>query len=437
MARRFVVALVLAAAVVGIGDAAPSTAEVFWRAVLPDSPLPDAILRLIHTDTNFVGNKVESTGGATRISKFPYNYSDYKASSSSPTTTTASGLDSKDKVEEAGGAAQTNYPYNYGDYKASSSSPTATTAASGLDYDDYTGGDSTKRVPETAIAKERDFDYDEYVSKLRGGDDYNYKKPAPSSTSNDDPFEYDYKAAAMAKPTVFFHEESIRVGETLTFYFPAATASRLGLLPRRAADAIPFTTASLPAVLALLGVTPGSAEAAGMAATLRTCEWPALAGERKFCAASLESMVEGAMAALGTRDVAALTSTLPRRGAPPQAYAVRAVSRVDHGAAGAGEFVACHDQEYPYTVYRCHTTGPARAYMVEMEGSLRRGGDGGHGDGGEVVTVATVCHTDTSRWNPEHMSFKLLGTKPGGVPVCHLMPYGHIIWAKNVKSSTA
>lgn len=68
--------------------------------------------------------------------------------------------------------------------------------------------------------------------------------------------------------------------------------------------------------------------------------------------------------------------------------------------------------------------------MVEMEG------DGG-GDGGEAVTVATVCHTDTSRWNPEHVSFKLLGTKPGGSPVCHLMPYGHIVWAKNVKSSTA
>uniref|UniRef100_M8BU04 Uncharacterized protein n=1 Tax=Aegilops tauschii TaxID=37682 RepID=M8BU04_AEGTA len=37
----------------------------------------------------------------------------------------------------------------------------------------------------------------------------------------------------------------------------------------------------------------------------------------------------------------------------------------------------------------------------------------------------------------EHVSFKLLGTKPGGTPVCHLMPYGHIIWAKNVKRSTA
>jgi hypothetical protein len=66
--------------------------------------------------------------------------------------------------------------------------------------------------------------------------------------------------------------------------------------------------------------------------------------------------------------------------------------------------------------------------MVEMESA--RGGD-------DAVTIATVCHTDTSLWNPEHVSFRLLGTKPGGTPVCHLMPYGHIIWAKNVKRSTA
>jgi hypothetical protein len=124
------------------------------------------------------------------------------------------------------------------------------------------------------------------------------------------------------------------------------------------------------------------------------------------------------MATLGTRDVGAVTSTLPRAGAPLQPYAVRAVRRVD------GEsFVACHDEAYPYTVFRCHTTGPARAYVAEMEDA--------------AGTVVTVCHTDTSRWNPEHLSFNLLGTKPGSAPICHVMPYGHIIWAKNVKISLA
>lgn len=219
---------------------------------------------------------------------------------------------------------------------------------------------------------------------------------------------------------VFFHEEAMRVGQRLPFYFPLAAPAALGFLPRRVADSIPFSTPALPGVLALIGIAPDSVVAASMEETLRTCESPTLAGEAKFCATSLEALVELAMAALGTHDVRAVTSTLPRAGAPLQPYTVRAVRPVE-----GSSFVACHDEAYPYTVYRCHTTGPARAYMVDMEGTR----------GGGALTVATVCHTDTSRWNPEHVSFKLLGTKPGGAPVCHLMPYGHIIWAKNVSRS--
>jgi hypothetical protein len=222
---------------------------------------------------------------------------------------------------------------------------------------------------------------------------------------------------------VFFHEEAVRVGERLPFHFPAASPAALGFLPRRAADSVPFTTPALPGVLAAFGVAPDSAMASSMEATLRACDSPTMAGESKFCATSLEALVERAMGVLGTRDVRPVTSTLARAGAPLQTYTVRGVQRVEGGRV----FVACHPEPFPFTVYRCHTTGPSRAYMVEMEGAR----------GGDAVTIATVCHTDTSLWNPEHVSFRLLGTKPGGTPVCHLMPYGHIIWAKNVKRSTA
>ncbi|EAZ43206.1 hypothetical protein OsJ_27805 [Oryza sativa Japonica Group] len=300
---RFLLLLVAVAAAAAVlsqlGDAAPSTAEVFWRAVLPESPLPDAFLRLLRP-----------------------------------------------------GAEQRQR---------------------------HRGVDDG--------ARRRHGRHDDGVLPRGGG-------------------------ARRRKAPVLLPGRRRR--------------GRWGFLPRRGRGLHPVhggRAAGRPRRCS--ASRRNTAEAAGMRETLRTCEWPTLAGESKFCATSLEALVEGAMAALGTRDIAALASTLPRGGAPLQAYAVRAVLPVE----GAG-FVACHDQAYPYTVYRCHTTGPARAYMVEMEG------DGG-GDGGEAVTVATVCHTNTSRWNPEHVSFKLLGTKPGGSPVCHLMPYGHIVWAKNVKSSTA
>ncbi|TVU06427.1 hypothetical protein EJB05_49640, partial [Eragrostis curvula] len=93
--------------------------------------------------------------------------------------------------------------------------------------------------------------------------------------------------------------------------------------------------------------------------------------------------------------------------------------RIDDG--GDSRFVACHAGLYPYTVFMCHDTGAVRAYMADMEGAR----------GGGKVTVAIICHTDTSLCDPEHMSFRLLGTRPGGEPVCHFMPYGHIMFAKN------
>ncbi|TVU06429.1 hypothetical protein EJB05_49642, partial [Eragrostis curvula] len=159
----------------------------------------------------------------------------------------------------------------------------------------------------------------------------------------------------------------------------------------------------LGGVLARFGIPVGSQQAADMDETLGMCEAQSThAGEAKFHATSLETLVEGAIAALGTSDIRPVTSTLPRSGAPLQPYTIRAVRPID-----GSRFVACHSGHYPYTVYLCHDTGDVRAYMADMEGA----------NGGGALTLAIVCHTDTSLWNPEHLSFKQLGTKPGGKPV--------------------
>ncbi|KAJ1269006.1 hypothetical protein BS78_07G177100 [Paspalum vaginatum] len=420
MAARFSAVLLAAALLVAgrLAHAAPSTAEVFWRAVLPGSDVPDAVLRLLRPDNNhFVSRATAEDAGRPNA---PFNYQNYKR----PSATPAGGPSGVGARGERAGELM--YPFRY-KYGGAANRPVAAAAAGGSAPFGYDYKAPSKGVAIGSVARDDDTPFS-----------YDYKAPSNGvaigggARDDDTPFSYDYKApsehrhvgggaARTTTTTVFFHEGAVRVGERLLFHFPAAGAAALGLLPRRIADSIPFATAALPGVLALFGVSLSSAKAAGMAETLRTCEMPPLAGEAKFCATSLEALVERAMAALGTRDVRAVTSTLPRAGAPLQTYTVRAVRPVD-----GASFVACHDEVYPYTVYRCHGTGPARAYMVEMEGA--RGG---------AVTVATVCHTDTSRWNPEHVSFKLLGTKPGGPPVCHLMPYGHIIWAKNVKVSPA
>lgn len=394
-------------------------------------------------DTNFL-SKAEANGAVQP--SYPYNYQDYKRSSGDFEYDDYKKDPSKRATATSAGEPA---PFSYG-YKGSGKRDSTTAGAREFDYDDYNGRGKSRG----ATAGARDFDYEDYTGArkrrgaIAGGEaapfGYSYrrpqKRPGAAIAGEPAPFGYDYKAPSKshagsgdsdaastaraggaATTTVFFHEEAVRVGERLPFYFPPAAPAALGFLPRRVADSIPFSTPSLPGVLALFGIALDSVVAASMEETLRTCESPTLAGEAKFCASSLEALVELAMATLGTRDVSAVTSTLPRAGAPLQPYTVRAMRPVE-----GASFLACHDEAYPYTVYRCHTTGPARAYMVEMEGA--------HGGS---VTVATVCHTDTSRWNPEHVSFKLLGTKPGGAPVCHLMPYGHIIWTKNVKRSPA
>ncbi|CAL5002537.1 unnamed protein product [Urochloa decumbens] len=225
------------------------------------------------------------------------------------------------------------------------------------------------------------------------------------------------------KMAVFFREDALRVGQTLPFRFPAPVTAPLGFLPRHVADAIPFSSATLPSVLAQLGIAEDSPQAAKMEDTLAMCEAPGLSWEAKFCATSLEALVEGAQGVIGTQDVTEMLSKVPRAGSPRlQAYAVRAVRAIE-----GSTFVGCHQKEYPYTVYMCHSTGPSRAYEVEMEGTVD----------GDKITLLAVCHTETSEWDEDHVAFKVLGTRPGGPPVCHVLPYGHILWAKQNASVSA
>ncbi|CAN6333943.1 unnamed protein product [Urochloa humidicola] len=246
--------------------------------------------------------------------------------------------------------------------------------------------------------------------------DSSESSPMPSSGRDHSADEY------LAKG-LFFREEVVQVGKTITLYFPLAASAPLGLLPRHVADSIPFSMSSLPRTLARLGIANNSVQAANMEETLYMCDLPPTApGEAKFCATSLEALVEGSMAALGTRNVRPVTSELPRSGAPKQPYTVRGLRQVD-----GSSFVSCHDHDYPYTVYMCHNTPSTRAYIVELEGTRS----------GLVVTIAAICHADTSHWNSEHVSFKILRTKPGGAPVCHFLPYGHTLWVNKEANSSS
>ncbi|KAL5723546.1 hypothetical protein ACHQM5_006934 [Ranunculus cassubicifolius] len=69
---------------------------------------------------------------------------------------------------------------------------------------------------------------------------------------------------------------------------------------------------------------------------------------------------------------------------------------------GNGKILACHILPYPSAVFYCHKLHSTRAYKVQMIGR-----------NGAKVSVVSVCHANTSKWDPQHLAFKQLRVKLG------------------------
>ncbi|XP_073116459.1 BURP domain-containing protein 6-like isoform X1 [Elaeis guineensis] len=216
--------------------------------------------------------------------------------------------------------------------------------------------------------------------------------------------------------TVFFLEKDLHPGANMTFHFTRTTTGAT-LLPRELADSIPFSSAKLPEILSRLSIAPDSVQAETMKKILLECEEPAIDGEIRYCATSVESMVDFSTSSLGTRNVEALSTTVDRKAPPKQVYTISKVQKLP-----TSKLVVCHSENYAYAVFHCHTAC-AEAYKVSMVGK----------DGTKVEAVA-ACHTDTAGFNPEHVAFKVLNVKPGTVPICQFQPQNDIIWSPNTLS---
>jgi hypothetical protein len=223
-------------------------------------------------------------------------------------------------------------------------------------------------------------------------------------------------------PNLFFLEEELHSGAEmkpgLSFL---RTISGDAFLPRAEAEALPFSSNELMQILNRLSIPLDSQRAKEVEVTLHDCEAPAAAaaaGERKYCATSLESMIDFVTSELKTRDieVAATTTSLQHGGGTEQAqhdYYYRIAPSGPRKMPGEN-LVACHPEPYPHAVYYCHRTGATKAYAVPLVGKAAT-----------TVTAVAACHSDTKNWNP--IFFKVLKVKPGTV-LCHFLPQDHIIW---------
>ncbi|KAL5975885.1 hypothetical protein ACLOJK_020213 [Asimina triloba] len=218
------------------------------------------------------------------------------------------------------------------------------------------------------------------------------------------PFFYSYVGSADQTHddptlTLFFLEKDLHPGAKMSLVFPNTTAGA-AFLPRQAADALPFSSDKFKEILRHFSIQQQTPEANAMRATLQKCEAPAAGGETRCCATSLESMIDCTASILGTQ-VRVLTSRV-RKEAPRQKYTVGAgVQKL-----AQPKSVTCHMQDYAYAVYYCHATRATSMYAVPLIGE----------DGTRVDAIA-VSHTDTSKWNPQHVAFQLLKVRPGSVPL--------------------
>ncbi|KAK9148874.1 hypothetical protein Scep_007631 [Stephania cephalantha] len=246
-------------------------------------------------------------------------------------------------------------------------------------------------------------------------------KPVIVHVGPKSPFLYQYAATEDQlhddpQVALFFLEKDLKPEKKMNLQF-TKTTNGATFLPRQISEAIPFSSKSLPEILNKFSVEPSSLGAEAMKNTIEECEKSAQKGEDKYCATSLESMIDFSTSKLGTNVQAIATESEDTK---QQEYTIKNEVKKVSGE----ETVVCHGQKYAYAVFYCHATSKTSAYKVPMVGA----------DGSEVKAVA-VCHKDTATWNPKHVAFQVLKVQPGTVPICHFLPEDHIVWAPKQKST--
>ncbi|KAI3917386.1 hypothetical protein MKW98_027305 [Papaver atlanticum] len=250
-----------------------------------------------------------------------------------------------------------------------------------------------------------------------------YAPKLGKSTTTNDNAETNRQLINNPGASLFFLETDLYPGAKMNLHFVVGTPSGTTFLPQKLAKVIPFSSNKLLEILNHFSIDPKSEEAELISQIIMDCEQPAIENEEKYCATSLESLVEYGTSRLG-KNVNVLTTVIvgdkgERTRMRKQQYVVSSGVR----NIVSDNLVACHSLPYLYAVFYCHATAShtTRTYAVPLVGA----------DGMKIKATA-VCHKDTSKWDPDHVAFQVLMVKPGTVPICHFLTEDSIVWvAKN------
>ncbi|CAN1255666.1 BURP domain-containing protein BNM2A [Linum perenne] len=225
--------------------------------------------------------------------------------------------------------------------------------------------------------------------------------------------------------SIFFKPDQLKPGSIIPINFSKKHPSNTPhFLSKRESDSIPFASTHLPSLLELFSFPGESPQARAVETTLSLCELEPMVGETKFCATSLESMLDSVRSSFGseTRLLKALTTNQLKKSdkSVSSSFVQDYTVLKEPEEILARKVMGCHTMPYPYLVYFCHSPGGETKVSKVLLGG---------GQDGEVVEAVAVCHMDTSKWDHDNPSFRVLGIQPGEGPVCHFLPEFDIVWA--------
>ncbi|XP_016506479.2 BURP domain-containing protein 6-like [Nicotiana tabacum] len=210
----------------------------------------------------------------------------------------------------------------------------------------------------------------------------------------------------------YFLEKDLEKGRVINF--PSLkNKNEAPFLPRQFVESIPFSSKKLPEILNHFSIDSSSKDAKTIEETVKVCEEPAMKGERRKCATSLESMVDFSLSMLGTNNIHVFTTEVQGENQMLQKYTIEEVQQLADGVN-----MICHKLNYAYAVHFCHGGGITKTFMVSMIGA----------DGAKVKAVS-ICHKDTSLWNPKGLPFVVLKAKPGTTGICHFLQDDQIVFS--------
>lgn len=217
----------------------------------------------------------------------------------------------------------------------------------------------------------------------------------------------------------FIAINDLHVGKTISLIQTEEASSLPHFLPRDEADSIPFSMEEFPNLLQLFSISQDSPQAKAIKWALEKCESKPIKGETKFCATSLESMVDSVRAIFGpqTPSKVLITASFTKSNTTlRQNYTFLQVKEVYSLSTSKISAVVCHHMPYPYAVFYCHgLEGGTKVFNISLGG-----------EHGERVTAFFMCHMDTSAWVSD-VAVLVLGLKHGS-PVCHYVFPQNLIW---------